>query len=221
MLSPHFNHSHHAGQRKLIEDLITEAIQQRGVLASYLPRTVHKDNQFMNTAELVSFDVAADVEMYIESISNFNGDGSIFAKFGSISFEDTVTLMVVQNRFKVEVQPHASMPESEDLIYLSQYDMLFKVDKVLEDEDFRQSGINVVWRLKCSKYKFSGEDFNTDNDGLEDMIDELDSELDNILESSLIESKDQFLSDDESVNVEEDHDSRHNPDVDVDLGDIL
>lgn len=182
-VSPYFNNTSHLGQQKLTEDLITEAIQLRGVDAYYIPRETIDDIAMFNEAEKNRFAVAKSVELYVENITNFNGQGDIFSKFGGFTFEDRATLVYSANRFKEELVGFREEPKPGDLIYIEFADVLFEVQKRLEDEDWRQWGRNYVYRLEVSKFKYGHEEFSTGIDDIDDITADLEfDELDEMLQ---------------------------------------
>ena len=70
-------------EQNLYEDLITESIRNFGQDIYYIPReVVHRDMIFDDTI-LSSFKNAYKVEVYLESIEGFDGDGDLFSKFGT------------------------------------------------------------------------------------------------------------------------------------------
>lgn len=181
--SPYFNNTSHPGQQKLTEDLIVEAIQLRGVNAHYVPRETIDDIAMFNEAEKNKFAVAKDIELYVESITNFNGQGDLFAKFGGFTFEDRATLVYSSKRFKEEMVGLRTEPKPGDLIYIDFADVLFEVQKRLEDEDWKQWGRNYVYRLEVSKYKYGHEEFDTGIDGIDDVVGSYEfEELDDMLQ---------------------------------------
>lgn len=182
-VSPYFNNTSHPGQQKLTEDLIVEAIQLRGVNAHYVPRETIDDIAMFNEAEKNKFAVAKDIELYIENITNFNGQGDLFSKFGGFTFEDRATLVYSSKRFKEEMIGLRTEPKAGDLIYIDFADILFEVQKRLEDEDWKQWGRNYVYRLEVSKYKYGHEEFDTGVDAIDDVSSAFEfEELDDMLQ---------------------------------------
>lgn len=180
-VSKYFNHVNHEGQQGLINDLIIEAIQTRGIDVLYLPREVIDDNELLNETKLTLFNQAVEIEMYVEEVTNYNGMGDLFRSFGSFSMEDSATLLMSQRRFK-ELVPGLDEPRHKDLIYIPYADLMFEIDKKLEDESFMQWGQNYVYRVKCTKFKFGGEDFDLSEESEEmfefnDALGELERDL--------------------------------------------
>ena len=187
-ISQYFNHVSHVGEQKLAEDLLIEAIQQRGVDSHYIPRELIDEEAMFNEANQNKFSNAKSVEMYVEAMSNFNGQGDIFQKFGGFSLEDTATFVYSSKRFKDELIGFRTEPKAGDLIYLDFADQLFEVQKRLEDEDYRQLGVNRNYRLQVTKFKYGHEDFDTgiaNIDDTETLFEEFD-----LTEPTLVNTKD-------------------------------
>lgn len=184
-VSPYFDHVGHQGQQNLVEDLIIEAIQQRGVNVYYIDRQTQENVPLFNEGNKNTFTNSKLIEMQIEEISNFNGEGDLFSAFGGFTLEDSVTFKVSARRFSEEVGVD-SEPTPGDIIYLDFAGQAFEVQKKLEDEDYRQWGKNYTYRIKCTKFVYEGEEMLTDIptlDTLDDLlhsVDELDPSVEQI-----------------------------------------
>lgn len=170
-VSPFFDHVGSASHQGLVEDLIQEAIEQRGVNTHYIRRVDSGDKVgVFNESSITQFSTGVPIEMIIEDISNFNGEGDLFSAFGGFSLEDSVTFKVSGRRFREELGANA-LPESGDIIYLDFADQAFEVQKRLEDEDYRQLGRNYTFRIKCTKFVFENEEMATGIDELDNLDD--------------------------------------------------
>ncbi|AWY10141.1 neck protein [Vibrio phage VAP7] len=168
-VSKYFNHISHPGQQKLVTDLITQAIQHRGIDIVYVPEEVVESNELFNDTKKTKFVNDKTVEVYVESVTNFNGMGDVWAQFSGMDMSDRATFMVVQKRFK-DVFGANAYPKEGDLIYIPYIDTIFEVSKKLEDEDFHQWGKNYVFRMVCSKFEYGHEDINTGVANLDDIV---------------------------------------------------
>lgn len=169
-VSPYFNHVNHPGQQNLVEDLIQEAIEQRGIETIYIPRERMDEVALYNESDSNKFTSGKSIEMYIEEITSFNGQGEVFQAFGGFSIEDSVTFKVSARRFYQELGAGIE-PKTGDIIYIPYADMAFEVDKKLEDEDFRQWGKNYTFIIKCTKFVYEGEEMETGVDSLDNLDD--------------------------------------------------
>lgn len=173
-VSPYFAHVNHPGQLKLANDLLVQAIQQRGCDSHYIPRELIDEQAMFNEAEKNRFSQAKPIEMYVESISNFNGEGDLFMKFGGFSMTDTAVFVYASSRFDTELAGLRVEPIPGDLIYLDFADQMFEVQNVLRDEDYRQWGKNRTWRLQVTKFKYAHEDVDTGVPSIDDMVGDLE-----------------------------------------------
>ena len=174
--NPYFRHNVRSEQN-LYEDLIIESIQMYGQDCYYIPReVVHRDMIFDDTI-LSRFSHAYKVETYIESIEGFEGDGDLFQKFG-VEIRDAVTLVMARRRWNTEIRQYVEeqggtadtanlpnntyyRPREGDLIHLPMTGGTFQVMRVEDDNPFYQVGNLPTFRLRCEKFEYSDEDFDT------------------------------------------------------------
>lgn len=181
-VSPYFQHVNHPGEQKLSEDLVVEAIQLNGVNVHYIPRETINDDEMFNEAEINKFRDARLIEMFPERISNFNGDGDLFSKFGGFTLTDSATFVVAKRRFVEELGDLFPKPRDGDLIYIDFADQMFEIQKLKEDENWRAFGMNNVFRMELTKFQYGHEDISTGIPNIDDMvsnfeIEELDANL--------------------------------------------
>ena len=102
--NPYFNYAA-SSEQDLYEDLITESIKNFGQDIYYIPReVVHRDMIFDDTV-LSQFNYAYKVEVYLESVEGFDGDGDLFSKFG-VEIRDAVTFIISRRRWNTEIRNH-------------------------------------------------------------------------------------------------------------------
>lgn len=184
--SQYFNNVGFAGQQKLANDLLVEAIQQRGVDTHYLPRELLTDETIFNEAEETIYRNAAYLEFYIEEIINFNGEGHVFEKFGGFAMNDSAVVVCAVSRYEEEMAKLPAKfanraPQAGDLIFIDFASQFFKVVKVLQDEDYRQWGKNYRWRLKIEKFVFGHEEFETNISDIDGLVEAYETpELDDL-----------------------------------------
>lgn len=102
--SPFFKTYSHAPQQTVVEDLIEQAIVQRGLSAYYLPRTiVDRDWEFGD--DIVSkFEDAVVIEVYPNDVDQWGGEGDTLAKWG-VNIPDQLVLTVSRRRWDSYRQP--------------------------------------------------------------------------------------------------------------------
>lgn len=175
-LSRHFRHNVRSEQ-ELYEDLIIESIKFYGQDVWYVPREVVKTNDILQDEALSRFEYAYKIEIYIDNIEGFDGEGDLFAKFG-VEIRDAATFVVSRRRFSQDIGIHASTPEKKyyrpregDLIHLPMSDTTFEIMNVETENPFYQLGQLPVFKMRCEMFEYSGEDFDTFVPGL-DQIEE-------------------------------------------------
>ena len=174
--NPYFRHNVRSEQN-LYEDLIIESIQMYGQDVYYIPReVVHRDMVFDDSI-LSRFKHAYKVETYVESIEGFEGEGDLFSKFG-VEIRDAVTLIMARRRWNTEIRAYQEAetgnaltpndgrnayyrPREGDLIHFPMTGGTFQIMRVEDDNPFYQLGNLPTFRLRCEKFEYSDEDFDT------------------------------------------------------------
>ena len=165
--------------QNLIEDLVVESIQIHGHDMLYLPRTLVKEDELFGEDVLSKFTAAVPIEMYIENVDGFEGEGDFVSRFG-LEIRDTVTFSVAKKRFEHEIATVSSTtitkPTEGDIIYFPLTKGMFEI-KFVEDEDpFYQAGKRYVYKMNCELFQYSQEDFDTGDTS----IDKTDSVRDDL-----------------------------------------
>ena len=153
-------------EQRLIEDLIIESLKIYGHDTFYLPRTmVNKDNVF-DESQLTSFTEAYPLEMYLENVQGFEGQGDIFTRFG-MEVRDQATFVLAKRRWEDMVtrqNPTVSRkarPVEGDLIYFQRTKSLFEIKYVEFQNPFYQANQIYVFKLTCELFEYSSEDLDT------------------------------------------------------------
>ena len=95
----YFNNFSFAGEQDLVEDLVIESIKMYGHNVKYMPRTLVKEDLAWGEDVLSSFQLAADIEMYIKNVEGFEGEGDFLSRF-NLEIRDQMTLSVARKRFE-------------------------------------------------------------------------------------------------------------------------
>uniref|UniRef100_A0AAU8KZU6 Neck protein n=1 Tax=Serratia phage Kevin TaxID=3161161 RepID=A0AAU8KZU6_9CAUD len=167
--SKYFNYGNHVGTQRLIEDLVAEMIQQRGVDAKYLPRCIIDKNPILNESDH-QFKEAIELEIYIEEIMGFND--LMWDKFGGLQMQDEVTFTLSQKRWREVVatsDARDQTPQEGDIIWLPTAGKAYKVNNINNDDDFLQYGKYYTYHLKCTLFQFGNEDIETGDDEIDDI----------------------------------------------------
>ena len=167
--SKYFNYNHHSGTQKLIDDLVVEMIQLRGIDIKYIPRSIVEKFPITNDANH-RFDQAFDLEVYMQDYQGFNTQ--MWEKFGGIQLQDEVTFTIARRRFAEVVGNGVGLeqqPQEGDLIYLPTANKIFKVNNPNNDEDFMQFGKWYTFSLPCTLFQYGNENFDTGVDEIDDI----------------------------------------------------
>ena len=78
----YFDHYQNRTEQTLIEDLTIEAIKMYGVDVVYLPRDTISIDDIFGEDIVTKFKDNFMIEMYLETVDGFGGDGDFLAKFG-------------------------------------------------------------------------------------------------------------------------------------------
>lgn len=98
-ISPYFRHFQYGRQQRLAEDLIVQSIKHYGIDVKYLPRTIVDQDFLLGEDPLSKFDLAVDIEVYIKSVTGFEGEGDFLSKF-NLEIRDQVTFTMARRRWK-------------------------------------------------------------------------------------------------------------------------
>ena len=159
-------------EQQLFEDLVIESLQMFGQDVYYLPREiVNKDKIFLDDVTS-RFSDAYKVEMYIENTEGFEGEGDLFTKFG-VELRDQATFIVSRKRWVQLVGKRLEVanfrPREGDLIYLPMSESMFEIRRVETETPFYQLKDLPTFRLQCELFEYSGEDFDTGVDTIQDV----------------------------------------------------
>ena len=164
-------------EQLLYEDLVIEALKIYGSDVYYLPRTIVNEDVLFGEDPASSFDNAFKIEMYIDNIEGFDGEGDLFTKFG-VEIRDEATFVVSRARWKKQVvrasdAEQGDRPTEGDLIYLPLTKSIFQINHVEHEQPFYQLANVPVFKMRCTLFEYSNEDMET---GV-DTIDQIDRDF--------------------------------------------
>ena len=151
-----------------------------GMDTLYLPRTSRDVVDFLYGEDtLKQYVQSFPLEMYLENVQGFEGEGDFVSKFG-LEIRDEITLLVSRRRFVHTVRELADInrPREGDLVYVPLTDAFFEISFVEHENEQamfytlgRGRGANVyVYALKLRKFVFSNELVLTGNPTIDDKI---------------------------------------------------
>lgn len=186
----------YSGEQDLTEDLTVEIIKTMGRNMVYIPRDSAEQDELFGEQMGTHFSNGVSIEMYIDSVSEFSGQGDIASKFG-IEIKDSVSLTLSKKRFIQEIQtrfPEIIRPREGDLVYFPLAKSLFEINFVEHENPFYQMGKLYSYKLTCELFTYSQEEFDTgttdidaaetENQGLTGENDAIQNEMLNIIDFS-------------------------------------
>ncbi len=159
--NPYFKKSVRSEQ-DLIDDLTVEIIKIHGFDMVYLPRTLVRDDELFGEDRSPSrFSTGIPIEMLVESVDGFEGDGEVMSRFG-LEIKDNISLLVARRRFEREFAHLGFLtPREGDLIWFPISGALFEINFVERENPFFQLNKISTYKITCSLFQYTGENFET------------------------------------------------------------
>jgi hypothetical protein len=154
-----------SAEQSLIQNLYTEAIKIYGFDVFYIPRTLVNVDKIFEEDELSKFTSAHSIEMYLQSVDGFEGEGDFLSKFG-VEIRDRASFVVVKSRWTEAVDDNASLiiegrPNEGDLIYFPLTKGLFEISFVEHENIFYQANNIYTYRIDVERFVYSSEKIDT------------------------------------------------------------
>lgn len=153
-------------EQRLIEDLIIESLKIYGQDIYYLPRTQVATDNIFDEDTLSQFNQAYPLEMYIQNVDGFEGQGELFTKFG-IEIRDQATFVLSKRRWEQMVQTTGGVfslearPSEGDLLFFPLTGSMLEIKLVEFQNPFYQLSKINVFNLQCETFEYSSEVINT------------------------------------------------------------
>ena len=152
-------------EQNLYEDLVIESLKIFGQDVYYIPRTLVNRDNVLNEDPASKFDDAYLIEAYLENVDGFEGQGDLFSKFG-LEIRDEATFVISRRQWEKIIGIFSSdlvnpRPQEGDVIFLPMTNSFFEISYVEDDSPFYQLSNLPVYRLNCSLFEYSDEDFDT------------------------------------------------------------
>ena len=157
-------------EQLVYEDIVIEALKMYGQEVVYLPREWQNYDNVLGDDPVSRFSKSYDLQMYIENVEGFDGEGDLFTKFG-IELRDQATFVVARREWEKRVALYNDdvsffRPREGDLIYLKLSKSLFQISKVETETPFYQLSQLPTFRLQAELFENSGEDFDVEDQDL-------------------------------------------------------
>lgn len=158
--NPFFKHN--TNEQSLINDLTVETIKIHGEDMVFIPRVYVREDQLFGEDVLSRFSQGNTIEMYIENVDAFQGEGDFIAKFG-LDIRDSISLIVSKSRFGEVMRhdPDITRPREGDLVYFPLAKSLLEIKFVEHENPFYQSGSLYTYKLSCELFRYSHETIET------------------------------------------------------------
>ncbi len=160
-------------EQLLYENLVIEALKIYGQDVYYLPRDIVNENRVFGHDVPSRFNSSYKIEMYIDNIEGFDGEGDLFTKFG-VEIRDEATFVVSRRRWKQTIkytdnEINSNRPREGDLIYSEMSNKMFEITHVEHEQPFYQLQNVPVFKCRAQLFEFSDEDFDTGIERLDDI----------------------------------------------------
>lgn len=167
MINPFINVHQTRSEQELLQSLSDEIIQMYGTDIKYAVREMVTRDAIFGESVISDFKDWVEIEVLIEDMQGFNGDGDLFTKFG-MEMTDQCTLVVSKKRFAEEFH-HVGFtrPKEGDLIQDPLTSSLWEIRKVKQDRDYFKLGKNYVYRMECSLFQYNHEKLPEDDEGFQ------------------------------------------------------
>jgi hypothetical protein len=94
----YFRNYNYGREQRVEDDLTVEAIKIFGVDVQYMPRTIFNEVEEFGEDPLSKFDLAVPIEVYVNNLENFQGEGDFLSKF-NLEIRDQITLTMARRRW--------------------------------------------------------------------------------------------------------------------------
>lgn len=164
MASVYFGHGSKSEQL-FHEDLVVESLKIYGQQFFYIPRTLIAKDEILGEDRLSEFKTAYAIDMYLENVDGFDGQGAFIQKFG-LYMEQSATLTVARRTWEQLIGRHGktiipTRPCEGDLLYFPLTGGLFEIKFVQHQDPFYQIGKLFVYKLQVELFQYASEKINT------------------------------------------------------------
>lgn len=157
-------------EQNLYEDLIIESIKIYGQDLYYMPRDLVNVDPVFREDPVSKFNSNYLLEMYVDNIDGFDGEGDLFTKFG-VEIRDQVTFTVSKRRWQQTVMRYdneitGTRPFEGDLVFTPFSKKLFQIMHVEHEQPFYQLNNLPVFKLQCELFEYNDEDIDVYNEDI-------------------------------------------------------
>ena len=154
-----------SSEQLLMEDIVIECLKIYGFDTYYIPRASVNEDDILGEDVLNRYSSAYPLEMYMQNVTGFEGDGDLLTKFG-VEFRDTATFVVARRRWDEVIARSGdavltTRPAEGDIVYFPLTKAFFEIKRVDATDPFFQVGKLYVYKLQCELMQYSSERFDT------------------------------------------------------------
>ena len=154
-----------SSEQLLMEDIVIECLKIYGFDTYYIPRAAVNEDDILGEDVLNRYSSAYPLEMYMQNVTGFEGDGDLLTKFG-VEFRDTATFVVARRRWDEVIARSGdavltTRPAEGDIVYFPLTKAFFEIKRVDATDPFFQVGKLYVYKLQCELMQYSSEIFDT------------------------------------------------------------
>ena len=158
-------------EQNLYEDIVIESLKIFGQDVYYLPRDIVAEDKIFGDDIPSRFNSSYKIEMYLENIEGFDGEGDLFTRFG-VEIRDEATFVVSRRRWtqtvaRMDNNVTSVRPLEGDLIYLPLTNKLFQINFVEHEQPFYQLSNLPVYKLRAQLFEYNDEDLDTGVDAID------------------------------------------------------
>ena len=152
-------------EQNLYEDIVIESLKIYGQDVYYLPRDIVAEDKIFGDDIPSRFNSSYKIEMYLENIEGFDGEGDLFTRFG-VEIRDEATFVVSRRRWtqtvaRMDNNVTSVRPLEGDLIYLPLTNKLYQINFVEHEQPFYQLSNLPVYKLRAQLFEYNDEDLDT------------------------------------------------------------
>lgn len=160
-------------EQNLYEDIVIESLKMYGQDVYYLPREIVNEDRVFGDDVPSKFNSSYKIEMYVENVEGFDGEGDLFTKFG-VEIRDQATFVVSRRRWttmvgRIDNNINSIRPREGDLIYLPLSNSMFQIMAVEHEQPFYQISNLPVYKLRAELFEYNDEDFETEIAAIDDI----------------------------------------------------
>lgn len=158
-INPYFRSNYNGNaDQNLMEDLIVEGIRIYGIDCEFCPYSFVNEDKLFGEDPQLEYKKAWNMELYLESVTGWEGTNDIVQKLGLI-IEEKGNFLVSMKRFRQCVEYTQYRPREKDLIYFPITDSLYEITFVEHEKIFHQLGgiSNLVYSMRIDLMTYSNQ----------------------------------------------------------------